>query len=50
MDDEVGRTMAVHRARRFHDDRADEALVFSVAPTKILAFGKGRFSHTHHRF
>jgi general stress protein 26 len=26
------------------------AIVFSVAPTKVLAFGKGRFSHTRHRF
>ena len=29
---------------------ATEALVFAVAPTKILAFGKGTFSHTRHRF
>jgi nitroimidazol reductase NimA-like FMN-containing flavoprotein (pyridoxamine 5'-phosphate oxidase superfamily) len=29
---------------------AGEALVYSVAPTKVLAFGKGRFSHTRHRF
>jgi general stress protein 26 len=27
-----------------------EALVFRVAPTKVLAFGKGGFSHTRHRF
>ena len=27
-----------------------EALVFSVAPTKVLAFGKGTFTHTRHRF
>jgi len=26
------------------------AQVYSVTPTKILAFGKGRFSHTRHRF
>ena len=26
------------------------ALVFSVTPTKILAFAKGRFSHTRHQF
>jgi hypothetical protein len=26
------------------------ALVFSVKPTKILAFGKGRFSQTRHQF
>lgn len=26
------------------------ALVFSVAPTKVLAFGKGTFTHTRHTF
>jgi general stress protein 26 len=29
---------------------AGSALVFAVAPTKVLAFGKGAFSHTRHRF
>ena len=29
---------------------AGTALVFSVAPTKVLAFGKGTFTHTSHRF
>lgn len=29
---------------------AGEALVFSVVPTKVLAFGKEPFSHTRHRF
>jgi general stress protein 26 len=33
----------------FHHD-GGEALVFAVAPTKVLAFGKGRFSQTRHRF
>lgn len=33
----------------FHHD-AGEALVFRVRPTKVLAFGKGMFSHTRHRF
>ena len=33
----------------FHHE-AGEALVFSVAPIKVLAFGKGAFSHTRHRF
>ena len=28
----------------------EAALVFSVAPTKILAFGKGSFTHTRHTF
>ena len=27
-----------------------EALVFSVAPTKVLAFGEGTFTQTRHRF
>lgn len=31
-------------------DEGGEALVFSVAPTKVLAFGKGVFTHTRHRF
>ena len=34
---------------RFHH-AAGEALVFSVRPTKVLAFGKDTFSHTRHRF
>jgi nitroimidazol reductase NimA-like FMN-containing flavoprotein (pyridoxamine 5'-phosphate oxidase superfamily) len=29
---------------------AGMAMAFSVTPTKVLAFGKGRFSHTRHRF
>jgi nitroimidazol reductase NimA-like FMN-containing flavoprotein (pyridoxamine 5'-phosphate oxidase superfamily) len=33
----------------FHHDAGD-ALVFTVAPVKVLAFGKGAFSHTTHRF
>ncbi|MBV9001930.1 MAG: hypothetical protein JO304_22930 [Solirubrobacterales bacterium] len=31
-----------------HDVRT--ALVFAVRPTKVLAFAKGGFSHTRHRF
>ncbi len=27
-----------------------DAMVFSVSPTKILAFGKGTFTQTRHRF
>jgi hypothetical protein len=27
-----------------------EALVFAVHPRKVLAFGKGDFSQTRHRF
>lgn len=33
-----------------HDGSDDPALVFAVRPTKVLAFGKGTFSHTRHRF
>ena len=33
----------------FHHE-AGAALVFSVTPTKVLAFGKGTFTHTRHRF
>lgn len=29
---------------------AGRALVFAVAPTKVLAFGKGTYTHTSHRF
>jgi nitroimidazol reductase NimA-like FMN-containing flavoprotein (pyridoxamine 5'-phosphate oxidase superfamily) len=34
----------------FHHEGGGEALVYKVAPAKILAFGKGPFSHTRHRF
>ena len=35
----------------FHHERGDgTALVFSVTPAKVLAFGKGTFTHTRHRF
>jgi nitroimidazol reductase NimA-like FMN-containing flavoprotein (pyridoxamine 5'-phosphate oxidase superfamily) len=34
----------------FHHEGGGEALVFSVIPTKILAFAKGAFSQTRHRF
>jgi general stress protein 26 len=37
------------RGGAFHHD-AGVASVFSVTPTKVLAFGKGSFSHTRHRF
>lgn len=32
-----------------HED-GSVVLVFSVSPAKVLAFGKGTFSHTRHRF
>ena len=38
----------VHNGSFGHDRGA--ALVFSVPPTQILAFGKGSFSHTRYRF
>lgn len=34
----------------FRGDVAGAAPVFSVTPAKILAFGKGAFSHTRYRF
>jgi nitroimidazol reductase NimA-like FMN-containing flavoprotein (pyridoxamine 5'-phosphate oxidase superfamily) len=35
----------------FHHEGGDEpVLVFAVAPAKVLAFSKGTFSHTRHRF
>jgi nitroimidazol reductase NimA-like FMN-containing flavoprotein (pyridoxamine 5'-phosphate oxidase superfamily) len=37
------------REGHFHHD-AGQALVFSVRPAKVLAFGKGTFSQTRHRF
>jgi general stress protein 26 len=37
------------RDGKFHHE-AGTALVFAVAPAKVLAFGKGTFSHTRHRF
>ena len=45
-----GRWQFEARDGSFHQDGGGAALVFSVAPTKILTFGKGRFSHTRHRF
>jgi general stress protein 26 len=35
---------------RFRHEDGGDAPVFKVAPAKILAFGKGTFSHTRHRF
>jgi general stress protein 26 len=34
----------------FHHPGGGEALVFRVTPRKVLAFGKGTFSHTSYRF
>jgi general stress protein 26 len=33
-----------------HDDGTGLVLVFAVRPAKVLAFSKGGFSHTRHRF
>jgi len=33
-----------------HDANGDAILVFSVTPTKVLAFAKGTFGQTRHRF
>jgi nitroimidazol reductase NimA-like FMN-containing flavoprotein (pyridoxamine 5'-phosphate oxidase superfamily) len=44
-----GRWQYEARDGAFHHS-SGEALVFSVRPTKILAFGKGRFSQTRHQF
>jgi len=34
----------------YHPGGTDPVLVFAVRPAKVLAFGKGDFSHTSHRF
>jgi general stress protein 26 len=44
-----GRWQFDARDGAFHHD-VGEALVYAVAPAKVLAFGKGTFSHTRYRF
>jgi general stress protein 26 len=44
-----GRWQYEPRDGEFHHE-AGSALVFSVVPSKVLAFGKGTFTHTRHRF
>jgi nitroimidazol reductase NimA-like FMN-containing flavoprotein (pyridoxamine 5'-phosphate oxidase superfamily) len=34
----------------FHHEDGGTAIVFEVAPTKVLAFAKGRFAQTRYRF
>jgi general stress protein 26 len=34
----------------YHPEGTDPVLVFAVTPAKVLAFAKGAFSHTSHRF
>jgi Pyridoxamine 5'-phosphate oxidase len=45
-----GRWQYQARAGAFHHESDGAAVVFSVTPAKILAFSKGTFSHTRHRF
>lgn len=45
-----GRWQFEARDGAFHHEDSGAALVFAVEPTKVLAFGKGTFSHTRHRF
>ena len=40
----------VHEAGFRHEANADAILVFSVKSTKVLAFAKGTFGQTRHRF
>jgi nitroimidazol reductase NimA-like FMN-containing flavoprotein (pyridoxamine 5'-phosphate oxidase superfamily) len=44
-----GRWQFEAREGAFHHE-VGEALVYAVAPVKVLSFGKGTFSHTSHRF
>jgi hypothetical protein len=45
-----GRWQYQARDGAFHHHPGGEALVFRVTPSKILAFGKGTFTHTSYRF
>ena len=45
-----GRWRYEARDGAFHHPDGGAALVFRVAPSKVLAFGKGEFSHTRYRF
>jgi hypothetical protein len=45
-----GRWQYQVRDGAFHNEAGGEALVFSVTPTKILAFSKGTFGQTRHLF
>ena len=40
----------VHEGAFRHEANADAVLVFSVQPAKVLAFAKGTFGQTRHRF
>jgi hypothetical protein len=45
-----GRWQFQARSGGFHHPDGFEVLAYSVVPTKILAFAKGAFGHTVHRF
>ena len=45
-----GRWQYEVRDGAFHHAGGGEVLVFRITPCKILAFGKGTFTHTSHRF
>jgi Pyridoxamine 5'-phosphate oxidase len=45
-----GRWKFEARGGRFVHPEGFEVQLFTVAPTKVLAFAKGRFAHTRHRF
>jgi hypothetical protein len=45
-----GRWQYQARDGRFHHPQGGAALVYSVAPSKVLAFGKGHYTHTSYRF
>ena len=45
-----GRWQFQARNGAFHHQDGGAAWVFSVRPAKVLAFGKGNFSQTRHRF
>ena len=45
-----GRWRYEARDGAFHHPGGGAALVFEVVPSKVLAFGKGEFSHTRYRF
>jgi hypothetical protein len=45
-----GRWQYEARDGAFHHPGGGEVLVFRVTPRKVLAFGKGAFTHTSYRF
>jgi nitroimidazol reductase NimA-like FMN-containing flavoprotein (pyridoxamine 5'-phosphate oxidase superfamily) len=45
-----GRWQYQARDGRFHHPQGGDALVYAVAPSRVLAFGKGHFTHTSYRF